>query len=165
MDEDSFKLEAVHSIEYITHADHSIAFLHFVTLTLNFWPNINWWMRYHGELSLCQFWQFSFKPFWFYRPWRRYEFCECPLVVVGGFRLKQIPACWKPKVLTTAVGNLWLYHCRLAGSTAPQHCCQLDKCHLWFLLHQNPRLKVISGVINTIKADLPHCVIDGFLWT
>jgi len=41
---------ALESIQCITHADRSIAFLHFVTLwpqPLTFWPNINWWARYH----------------------------------------------------------------------------------------------------------------------
>jgi len=34
--------------------------------TLTFWPSIHCWVRYRDGLSLCQIWQFWFKPFWFY---------------------------------------------------------------------------------------------------
>jgi len=50
----------MHSIECITHAGHSIAFLHFLTRDLNF-DLINWWARTRDRLSLWQVW------FWFCR--------------------------------------------------------------------------------------------------
>ena len=57
-------------IHCVTHAGHSIAFLHFVTLwpwPLTLWRNINWWARYREGLSLCQVWWLYFQPFLFYR--------------------------------------------------------------------------------------------------
>jgi len=67
----AYWLEAEHSIECITHAGHSIAFLHLVTLwpwpwPLTFWPNINWWPRRTRDgLSLCKVLKFGqFQPFW-----------------------------------------------------------------------------------------------------